>query len=85
MCVCVLAGYVGSTGQREQVTDYPVRSNQVCVGSGEDKREVVHPEVYLYILISLTLKALDPKLYTLTMNAKDFLHIVVFKAALLFS
>ncbi len=40
----------------------------------------MHPEVYLYILISLTLKAFDPKLYTLTMNAKDFLRIVVFKA-----
>lgn len=47
---------------------------------GEKKREVVHPEVYLYILISLTLKAFNPKLYTLTINEKDFLCIVVFKA-----
>lgn len=47
---------------------------------GEKKREVVHLKVYLYILISLTLKAFDPKLYTLTMNAKDFLCIVVFQA-----
>lgn len=28
--VCVRVRYVGSTGQIEQVTDYPVRSNQVC-------------------------------------------------------
>lgn len=34
-CVCVRAcvpsDYVGSTGQIGQVTDYPVRSNQVCM------------------------------------------------------
>ena len=80
VCVCVLAGYVGRTGQIEQVTHYPVRSNQVCVWEEEGRRigRVVHPVVYLYILISLTLKAFDPKLYTLTMNAKDFLCIVVF-------
>lgn len=47
---------------------------------GKKKREVVHPEVYLYILISLTLKAFNPKLYTLTINEKDFLCIVMFKA-----
>lgn len=47
---------------------------------GEKKREVVDPEVYLYICIRLTLTAFNPKLYTLTMNAQDFLCIVVFKA-----
>lgn len=54
----------------------------LCVGRGgqRKKRVAVHPEVYLYILISLTLKAFDPKLYTLDMHAKDFLCIVVFKA-----
>lgn len=46
---------------------------------GGKKRELVHPEVYLYILISLTLKAFNPKLYTLTINEMDFLSIVVFK------
>lgn len=78
----VPAGYVGSAGQIGQVTHYPIRSNQVCVwvDEGEKKRELVHPEVYLYILISLTLKAFNPKLYTLTINETDFLSIVVFKA-----
>lgn len=53
-------------------------------GKEKKKREVVHPEVYLYVLISLTPKASDPKLYTLTVNVKDFLCIVVFNV-LLFS
>lgn len=33
--VCMLAGRVGSIGQLEQVTDYPFRSNQVCVWEEE--------------------------------------------------
>lgn len=58
----------------EQVTDYPVRSNQVLVWEEEG---VELWEGSVQTLISRPLKALVPKLYTLTVNAADFLCIVL--------
>lgn len=80
VCVRARVCYVDITGQIEQVTDYPVRWNQVCVGRGGQRSEEVRLQEYLYILISPTPKAFSSKLYTPAMKARDFLHIVVFKS-----
>lgn len=57
VCVLVLmlTSYVGCTGQLEQVTDYPVRSNQICVweegGRGRRGRRCILRYIFISSLV----------------------------------